>query len=72
MPIPPFDSTGFLPPGCHRTGKPEVKAALVDAFPTLEQRPRLHDAWTDIWDTLHEVLPVPRSWLGGSFRLGQG
>ena len=67
VPVPPFDPSGFLPPGRHPAGRTEVADALVHAFPTSEQRPRLHNAWVGIWDALGDALPVPKSWLGGSF-----
>jgi len=38
VPVPPFDPSGFLPPGRHSAGREEVADALVLAFPTSEQR----------------------------------
>src|SRR5688572_20967940 len=67
MPVPPFDSDGFLEPGRHVATAAEMKVALVDGIPTSNNRAELFAAWETHRQTLSYLIEVQQQWLGGSF-----
>jgi len=67
MPVPPFDSDGFLEPGRHVATAAEMKAALVDGIPGSNNRAQLFAAWATHLETLTYLIEVQRQWIGGSF-----
>ncbi len=65
--IPEFDDSGNLPPGRHQATADDIRAALVDAFPTSRTRSGIFAYWTHHREALAELVPVHFQWLGGSF-----
>src|SRR5947209_8505981 len=67
MPIPPFESTGLLPPGRHRCTPEEIRVSLVDAFPHSTRRLPLFAGWMTHRAVLSYLLPYTEQWVNGSF-----
>lgn len=67
MPLPPFDPSGFLPPGRHQTTPAEMKVSLVVTFINSIRRPAIFERWERHLASLRSLIPVPHQWIGGSF-----
>ena len=67
MAIPAFDKHGNLPPGRHKATPKQVRAALVEQFPTSTTRSAIFRYWHDHRLALEELIEVQTQWLAGSF-----
>lgn len=67
MPVPAFESSGYLPPGRHVASPTEMEAYFVVPFTTSTSRPPIFDWWRRHRAALRTLVAVPRQWIGGSF-----